>query len=88
MTINALELSKALIQCPSVTPEDGGSQRVLREALEAIGFTCHSMTFSDADTPDVKSICTHWQSVTKSMLCRPHGRRAGGRHGRLDRRTV
>ena len=53
MTINALELSKALIQCPSVTPEDGGSQRVLREALEAIGFTCHSMTFSDADTPDV-----------------------------------
>ena len=56
MTINALELSKALIQCPSVTPEDGGSQRVLREALEAIGFTCHSMTFSDADTPDVTNL--------------------------------
>ena len=56
MTINALELSKALIQCPSVTPEDGGSQRVLREALEAIGFTCHSMTFCDADTPDVTNL--------------------------------
>ena len=56
MTINALELSKALIQCPSVTPEDGGSQRVLREALEAIGFTCHSMTFSDSDTPDVTNL--------------------------------
>ena len=56
MTINALELSKALIQCPSVTPEDGGSQQVLREALEEIGFTCHSMKFSDADTPDVSNL--------------------------------
>ena len=54
--INALELAKALIRCPSVTPEDGGSLDTLQAALESIGFTCHRLTFSDENTPDVQNM--------------------------------
>lgn len=55
-SVNALDLSRALIQCPSVTPEDGGAQKVLQDALEGLGFTCHSQTFSDDNTPDVTNL--------------------------------
>ena len=36
-----LELARALIRCPSVTPEDAGALDVLQDALETLGFTCH-----------------------------------------------
>jgi succinyl-diaminopimelate desuccinylase len=35
-----LELARALIACPSVTPEDGGSLALLAEQLNALGFEC------------------------------------------------
>jgi len=55
-SVNALDLSRALIQCSSVTPEDGGAQKVLQDALEGLGFTCHSKTFSADNTPDVSNL--------------------------------
>jgi succinyl-diaminopimelate desuccinylase len=54
--VDALELTQALIRCPSVTPEDGGTQGVLQRELERLGFTCHSVTFSDEATPDVANL--------------------------------
>ena len=36
-----LELARALIRCPSVTPEDAGALDVLEAALRELGFTCH-----------------------------------------------
>ncbi|MEE8172162.1 MAG: succinyl-diaminopimelate desuccinylase [Alphaproteobacteria bacterium] len=36
-----LELARALIRCPSVTPEDAGALDVLQAALQELGFTCH-----------------------------------------------
>ncbi|MBT6829209.1 MAG: succinyl-diaminopimelate desuccinylase, partial [Rhodospirillaceae bacterium] len=36
-----LELARALIRCPSVTPKDAGALDVLQAALEELGFTCH-----------------------------------------------
>ena len=47
--IDPLELSQALIRCPSVTPEDAGVLGVLSGALEGLGFTCHRLTFEDVD---------------------------------------
>lgn len=38
-----LPLAQALLRCPSVTPEDGGAQGVLAEALERIGFSVEMM---------------------------------------------
>jgi succinyl-diaminopimelate desuccinylase len=54
--LKALDLARALIRCPSVTPEDGGSLDTLQSALELIGFTCHRLTFSDENTPDVQNM--------------------------------
>lgn len=54
--VNALELAQALIRCHSVTPEDGGSLDTLQAALDSLGFTCHRLTFSDNNTPDVQNM--------------------------------
>ena len=53
MVIDPLYLSQALIKCPSVTPDDGGSLGVLQEALTEIGFKCEQVRFSAENTPDV-----------------------------------
>lgn len=37
---DAVELTKALIRCPSVTPEEGGALVLLQERLSAAGFAC------------------------------------------------
>ncbi len=41
MTIDPIALTAALIQCPSVTPEDGGAIPLLQQTLEKNGFTCN-----------------------------------------------
>jgi succinyl-diaminopimelate desuccinylase len=49
-------LAQALIRCPSVTPEDGGALDLVEEALRALGFTCHRLTFSDAGSAPVQNL--------------------------------
>jgi succinyl-diaminopimelate desuccinylase len=39
-----LELARALVRVPSVTPEDAGCQRILAERLKALGFTLHDLS--------------------------------------------
>ena len=55
-TVDPLELSQALIRCPSVTPEDAGALGVLQGALEGLGFVCHRLTFSAPGTADVDNL--------------------------------
>jgi succinyl-diaminopimelate desuccinylase len=40
-------LAQRLIRCASVTPADGGAQDVLAEALAALGFTIHRLSFGE-----------------------------------------
>jgi succinyl-diaminopimelate desuccinylase len=56
MTSTALDLCRALVQCPSVTPHDGGALSVLDEALSQAGFVTQRMTFSAPGTPDVDNL--------------------------------
>ena len=44
-----IELARQLIRLPSVTPEDGGCQRLMRERLEPLGFHCESLRSHDVD---------------------------------------
>jgi succinyl-diaminopimelate desuccinylase len=44
-----LALSKKLIECRSVTPDDGGCQELLIQRLEAIGFLCERLVFGEVD---------------------------------------
>jgi succinyl-diaminopimelate desuccinylase len=39
-----LELARALIARPSVTPDDGGCQTLIAERLERVGFRCETLT--------------------------------------------
>jgi succinyl-diaminopimelate desuccinylase len=54
--IDALDLARALIRCPSVTPADAGALGVLERALTPLGFACHRMTFRENGTPDVDNL--------------------------------
>ena len=45
--IDAVELTQALIRCPSVTPYDVGAQDVLCEALNPLGFDAYDVTSED-----------------------------------------
>jgi succinyl-diaminopimelate desuccinylase len=40
MTTDPVELTAALVRCPSVTPEEGGALTLLQDMLEAAGFAC------------------------------------------------
>src|SRR3990167_6955858 len=46
---SALELTKQLIQLPSLTPQDAGCQKLISARLETLGFHCEPMRFEDVD---------------------------------------
>lgn len=47
--MNVIDLAKALIACPSVTPVDAGAQDILAEALEKMGFTVWRLPFGEGE---------------------------------------
>lgn len=53
---DALSIARDLIRCPSITPADAGALGVLEKALNAAGFTCHRVTFSEPGTADVDNL--------------------------------
>ena len=56
MTASALDITRALIRCPSVTPQEGGALAYLEKLLGDAGFATHRVTFADKDTPDVENL--------------------------------
>jgi succinyl-diaminopimelate desuccinylase len=56
MLTSPVELCRALVQCPSVTPHDGGALGILEEVLGAAGFATQRLIFSEAGTPDVDNL--------------------------------
>ncbi len=51
-----VEMTRALIRCPSVTPEEGGALDLLQEWLGELGFTCHRLPFSEEGTAQVDNL--------------------------------
>lgn len=56
LVIDPLQLSRDLIRCPSVTPEEGGALDLLERVLGDLGFACHRLTFCEPGTPDVENL--------------------------------
>ena len=54
--LDPVELTAALIRCPSVTPAEGGALALLEERLASLGFACHRLKFSAKGTPDVDNL--------------------------------
>ena len=49
ITADTLQLSRELIQRPSVTPKDEGCQTLMIERLQALGFKIEKLRFGDVD---------------------------------------
>ncbi|HVO16034.1 MAG TPA: succinyl-diaminopimelate desuccinylase [Alphaproteobacteria bacterium] len=49
VTIDPVDLARALILCPSVTPRDAGALDVLEKALDPLGFKCHRLPFGGGE---------------------------------------
>lgn len=47
--MDVVTLTKNLISCPSVTPEDAGAQAILKTYFSAAGFVCHDLPFGGDD---------------------------------------
>lgn len=56
VAVDPLELSRALIRCPSITPVDAGALDVLAAALQASGFACERLRFEEPGTPGVDNL--------------------------------
>ena len=54
--IDAVELARDLIRCPSVTPEDAGALDIVESVLKSVGFTCHRLKFSGQDSDEVDNL--------------------------------
>jgi succinyl-diaminopimelate desuccinylase len=54
--MDPVALAGALIRRPSVTPHDEGAIDLLKEKLEALGFTCHRLVFGQEGTDDVVNL--------------------------------
>ena len=47
---HAVELTRRLIRCPSVTPQEGGALDCLEAELSGLGFACERLPFGDGDS--------------------------------------
>ncbi len=54
--LDPIALARALIACPSVTPEDHGALAVMQNALESLGFICTRLPFSQEGEPTVDNL--------------------------------
>jgi len=53
---DTVELARALIRCPSVTPVEGGALDLLQSVLQELGFTCHRLPFAEEGAPEVDNL--------------------------------
>lgn len=70
--LDPLELSRALIRCASVTPDDKGALDVLQGALTGMGFTCHRLPFFETGTPDVENLYARFGSGAPNFCFAGH----------------
>ena len=69
---NSISFAQKLIQCPSVTPKEGGALTYLQQLLEPIGFETHRLKFEDSDTPAVENLYASFGSGTPHLVFAGH----------------
>jgi succinyl-diaminopimelate desuccinylase len=71
-TPTALDIARALIAFPSVTPADGGALPYLCELLARGGFRAELVTFEAAGTPDVLNLYARFGSGRPNLAFAGH----------------
>lgn len=72
MKIDPVELTRALVRRPSVTPKDEGALDVLQGQLTAIGFHCRRMVFADAGGEPVDNLYARWGALYPAFCFAGH----------------
>ncbi len=54
--VDPVELTRALVRCPSVTPADAGAQAVLAEVLDGLGFRVERLCLGDGGEPAIDNL--------------------------------
>jgi succinyl-diaminopimelate desuccinylase len=71
-TPSALEIARALIRCPSVTPADGGALPYLSDLLAQAGFVAELVTFEAPGTPAVLNLHARFGSGRPNLAFAGH----------------
>src|SRR5271165_7096634 len=69
---SALDIARALIAFPSVTPADGGALPYLRDLLVRSGFKAELVTFRAPGTPDVLNLYARFGSSGPNLAFAGH----------------
>ena len=69
---SALDIARALIACPSVTPADAGALPYLSDLLAGAGFSAELVTFSEAGTPDVLNLYARYGTAAPNLVFAGH----------------
>src|SRR6185312_10799648 len=69
---SALEIARALIRFPSVTPADEGALPYLRDLLTQAGFAAELMTFEAPETPAVLNLYARFGSGAPNLAFAGH----------------
>ena len=56
MAADPVEIARALLRCPSVTPADAGALGIIENALRPAGFEVHRVTFAELGTAPVENL--------------------------------
>jgi succinyl-diaminopimelate desuccinylase len=72
MAADPVALTAQLVQCPSVTPEEGGALALLERTLKASGFTVHRMTFSEPGSADVENLYARIGTASPHLMFAGH----------------
>lgn len=70
--IDPIDLSQALIRCPSVTPDSGDALDLLAEQLEMLGFTCHKLLFEEDGTEPVPNLYARYGTKAPNFCFAGH----------------
>ena len=69
---DSIALTQALIRCPSVTPDEGGTLYLLHGILQKAGFECHLVRFSENGTPDIDNLYARIGSGAPCLMFAGH----------------
>lgn len=72
MTVSPVDLLQRLIQCPTITPVEGGALRLLSDLLAAAGFRTALPTFSTPGTADVTNLYARLGTTAPCLLFAGH----------------
>ena len=72
INFDPINLTKALVQCPSITPKDEGALDIVQTHLASLGFNCIRLPFSDKNSYDVDNLFATIGSGRKHLAFAGH----------------